>query len=408
MMSSALHPLPDGNVGRRSWFIVGTLALTVFVTTSNGASLGAFLPQLAADLDTSVPVLGQISTAVFIVSAVVSLFTGPLADHYGKRRMIAYGMALLAVSTFGTALAPSYGWFLLGRLFSAFSAGFIVGNTLALTSTLYAGDDRRRALSWVTAGTASAPIAGVPLLALLASVSSWRVAYIAVAGVSLAVLALLYRFVFDDGARTHERFSTATFFAAYQPLLAARPMLWIFTASALRATSWVCLLTYLGAFLDDTLGLGVREIGWAYMLGGAGYFAGTKLAGMQLGGLSLRVLYGVSTLAMGTLLALAFLLPPNGVQIALALVLAAGCSGVGWVMLVTLMSAETPAGQASTMSLNAVFFAAGAALGSFAGGGLLVLGGFAALGLGLFLFSAASSLLLWPPVVARQQVTGNR
>lgn len=389
---------PGTDAAQAPWSVMVVLALTVFTTTSNGASLGAFMPELSADLDTSVPVLGQITTAVFIVSALVSLVAGPLADHYGKRRMIAYGLALLAVSTAGTALAPTYGWFLLARLFTALSAGFIVGNTLALTSTLYTGEERRRALSWVTAGTASAPILGVPLLALLASVISWRGAYAAVAVVSIVTLLLLRAIVADDARQQTERFTIFAFLTSYRPLLRAQPMVLIYVASALRATSWVCLLTYLGAYLDTALGLGVREIGWAYMLGGVGYFAGTKLAGWRLGGVSLRLLYSASTFVMGALLMSAFVLPPNGIAIAAALVLAAGCSGVGWVLLVTLMSSETTAGQASTMSLNAVFFAVGAALGSFAGGGLLAVGGYEALGTGLFVFSAASSLLLWRPV----------
>jgi predicted MFS family arabinose efflux permease len=394
-MSTRPHSAPEDPAPRSAWSIISVLALTVFVTTSNGASLGAFIPQLAADLEAGVPLLGQVTTAVFLVSAVVSLMAGPVADYYGKRRIILYGLLILAVSAGGTSLAPSYGWFLAARLLSAFSSGFIVGNTLALTGTLFGGEERRRALSWVTAGTASAPIAGVPLLALLASFGSWRGAY---AAVSLMVLLLVRALVPDDTQRPTNRFSTAAFLSAYQPLLRSRPMLRIYSASALRATSWVGLLTYLGAFLGETLELGVREIGWGYMLGGVGYFVGTKLAGARLGGIDLRLLYGVATLLMGALLGLAFMLPSSGVQIAAALTLAAAFSGIGWVTLVTLMSSETPAGQASTMSLNAVLFALGSGLGGLVGGGLLAFGGYGALGIGLLLFSAASGFLIWHPL----------
>jgi predicted MFS family arabinose efflux permease len=232
---------------------------------------------------------------------------------------------------------------------------------------------------------------------MLASVSSWRGAYLAVAVASLAVVAVLRLWVLDDTQSRAERFTPASLLSAYQPLLRSHSMLRILSASTLRATSWVALLTYLGAFLGDTLDLGVREIGWAYMLGGAGYFAGTKLAGMRLGGVSLHALYGSSTLAMGTLVAMALLLPSSGFQIAIALVVASACSGIGWVTLVTLLMDETPAGQASTMSLNAVVFSIGASVGTLTGGGLLTFGGYAALGIGLLVFSAASSVLVWQP-----------
>ena len=374
--------------------VIGVLGLTVFVTTSNGASLGAFIPQLASDFDASVPVLGQVTTAVFIVTAIVSIFAGPIADYYGKRRMIQYGLLILAVSSCGTALAPSYTWFFLARLLTALSGGFIVGNTLALTSSLTDGEEQRRALSWVTAGTASAPIAGIPILTLVASFSSWRGAYAMVAGVSLVVLFLLRALIPDDSQRQTTRFNAAAFIDSYRPLLQSRPMIRIYAGSALRATAWIGLLTYLGAFLGEALDLEVREIGWAYMIGGAGYFAGTKAAGTDFGGISPRLLYSATTVAMGALLAIAFMFPSNGVLVAATIILAAACSGIGWVLLVALMAAETPAGQASTMSLSAVLFAVGAALGSFAGGGLIAIGGFGAFGIGLLLFSGASSALI--------------
>ena len=393
-MSDVHAPVLTSETRSIGGVVIGVLALTVFVTTSNGASLGAFIPQLASDLDASVPVLGQVTTAVFIVTAIVSLFSGPIADYYGKRRMIQYGLLILAVGSCGTALAPSYTWFFVARLLTALSGGFIVGNTLALTSSLTGGEEQRRALSWVTAGTASAPIAGVPILTLVASFSSWRGAYAAVAGISLVVLFLLRALIPDDSQRQTTRFNAAAFIDSYRPLLRSRPMIRIYAGSALRATAWVGLLTYLGAFLGDALDLEVREIGWAYMIGGAGYFAGTKAAGADFGGISPRLLYSGTTGAMGALLAIAFMFPSNGILVAATIILAAGCSGIGWVLLVALMAAETPAGQASTMSLSAVLFAIGAALGSFAGGGLIAIGGFGAFGIGLLLFSGASSALL--------------
>jgi predicted MFS family arabinose efflux permease len=380
-----------------SWRVVPVLALATFITTTNGASLGTFIPQLSADFGVSTPLLGQIVTGVFIVSAVVSLFSGPIADYYGKRRIIQAGMLILAFSAAGTALAPSYGWFLAIRLFSALSGGFIVGNTLALIGTLFAGDQRRSALSWVTAGTASAPIVGVPLLALIASLGSWRTSYAVVSVMSLLIFGVIQVMVSDDTVERDARFGGRDFLQSYRPLLQSKTMMRIYLASALRAASWVGLLTYLGAFLEHRLDLSVREIGWAYMLGGLGYFAGTKLAGSDLVGANLRLIYAVSTPVMGVLLGLAFMLPTGGLQIAVSLTIAAAASGIGWVTLVTLMSSETPAGQASTMSLNAVLFAAGSALGGLAGGGLLALGGFAALGAGLLIFSCASGLLIWLP-----------
>jgi predicted MFS family arabinose efflux permease len=157
------------------------------------------------------------------------------------------------------------------------------------------------------------------------------------------------------------------------------------------------MLTYFGAYLGDELGLATSEIGWAYMVGGGGYFLGTKVAGGRLGDRNLSATYGIGTVLMGVFLGLALALPV-GPEIAIGMVgLAAVAGGFGWVALVTLVSTTSPAGQGTTMSLNAAVFQVGSALGGLFGGLLLAFGGYASLGLGLMGFAFLATSLVWRP-----------
>jgi predicted MFS family arabinose efflux permease len=68
---------------------------------------------------------------------------------------------------------------------------------------------------------------------------------------------------------------------------------------------------------------------------------------------------------------------------------------VGLVATSTLLTEETPAGQATTMVLNRSAMSLGTALGSAAGGLLLAASGYGALGLSALLWCGASAGLVW-------------
>ena len=377
-------------------YVVLTLALASMLGMVNMASFGAFMPDISRDLDASVAVLGQIATATFIGAALVSIFAGPLADQYGKRRLLIVGLCAVALSSFGSMLAPDFGWLLVSRMVSAVSGGILAGTTLAFAGSLFAGDERRRAMSWIASGIAAGAIAGIPFLTLVATISSWRGAFAATGAMALIWIALIRRALPDDSS-SGERLEVAGIFEAYRPLLDQRTMLSLYGSTIARAVGWIGTLTYLGAYLGNELGLSTSEIGWSYMAGGGGYFIGTKLAGTGFGNPGERATYGLSTIVMGVFIGLAITLPA-GPYFAISMVaIAATAGGFGWVSLVTLISTSSPAGQGTTMSLNAAMFQVGAALGGLAGGLLLALGGYATLGLGLMGFAFLAVSLVWRP-----------
>ena len=74
----------------------------------------------------------------------------------------------------------------------------------------------------------------------------------------------------------------------------------------------------------------------------------------------------------------------------------AGFAGsLGWVAIAALLTAESPAGAGTTMTLHGSLFNLGAAGGGAIGGLLLASAGYGALALGLPLFGVASALLAW-------------
>jgi DHA1 family inner membrane transport protein len=386
--------IEDAEFSSRSVTLV--LAITAMLGIVNLASLGAFMPAISNDLAVSIPVLGQVTTATFLGATGISIVAGPLADVYGKRRLLVLGLGTLAISAFGTLLAPSFGWLLVARLITAISGGVLAGTTLATAGQLFRGDERRRAMSWIASGIAAGAIVGIPTLTLVAALTSWRGSYAVVTGLALIGIILIQRLLPDDAA-DGGRLQVDMLLAAYRPLLHDRNMMALNGSTITRAIAWVGTLTYVGAYLGDALGLSTSEIGWAYMAGGGGYFLGTKLAGSRLDGRDLRAVYGLGTVVMGVLLGLAMAVPLGPIAVIGMVACSAVAGGFAYVSLVTLVSTTSPAGQGTTMSLNAAMFQFGSALGGLFGGLLLAAGGYTALGLGLMVFAFFGTALVWRP-----------
>jgi predicted MFS family arabinose efflux permease len=165
----------------------------------------------------------------------------------------------------------------------------------------------------------------------------------------------------------------------------------------LRAVCWYGMLTYFGAFLAQRLGLTTGQVGLAYLVGGSGYFLGSLVAGGPLGHVPPRPLLVGGNLAMALFMGLAFsaVLGPWGSVAALPLAAFAGA--FGWVAVAALLTADSPAGVGTTMTLHGSLFNLGAAAGGAIGGLLLALAGYDALAVGLPIFGVGSALLAWWP-----------
>ncbi|MDQ3780128.1 MAG: MFS transporter, partial [Chloroflexota bacterium] len=141
------------------------LCLASFLAVVNFAAPSPFFPEIARDLGTTVPLLGQVTTILTLLSALLGLGIGPLADRYGHRRLMVGGTVAVALNLLGTGLAPAYPLLLLLAVVGGLGDAVLFGLPLAIAATHFAGEARRRAVSWTSAGLPMGAVVGVPLLA---------------------------------------------------------------------------------------------------------------------------------------------------------------------------------------------------------------------------------------------------
>lgn len=255
------------------------LCVSAFLAALNFFATTPFYPEMASDLQTSVPLLGQVVTLMAFISTALRLAVGPLADRYGYRWPLVLGLVAIAVNLLGMGLAPAYTVLLGLGIVGGLGDALAFSLPLAIAGKLFTGDARRRAIGLTIGALSTASIVGVPLLIAFGDLRGWR-ATLGMAGLVGALAAGFVAHSLPPGARKGATpLRVRGLLEAYVPLLAHPASLRLLAVTALRAMSWLGLLTYLGAHLGQVVGLDSREIGFVYMLAGAGYVVGSVAAG---------------------------------------------------------------------------------------------------------------------------------
>ena len=178
----------------RGWLLLA-IGGTTAIQQLGYLAVGAFLHDIAADVGTTVAVVGQVPALMTLVAAPLTLAVGPVADRVGYRPFLLLAMGAVAVYAAGTALAGDYGLLLAMGLVGAVGRAITSPVAQAVAAANFTGDALRRAMAITIAGGSGAAVVGVPLLTGIAAPLGWRGAFVALAlmgasGVALAWLAV--------------------------------------------------------------------------------------------------------------------------------------------------------------------------------------------------------------------------
>jgi predicted MFS family arabinose efflux permease len=175
---------------------VATLVVAVGVSCAlHVGKLPVAIPRLQAELQLELLQAGFLLSLVQMAGMSLGLAVGLLADRQGPRRVMLWGLCVLAAGSLMGAWAPDVRMLLLSRVVEG--CGFLLAVLPApglVRQHVTSPAALSRALGWwgtyMPMGTALALLLGVPLMAW----TGWRGAWVLLAGLSLlAALALFFR-----------------------------------------------------------------------------------------------------------------------------------------------------------------------------------------------------------------------
>jgi MFS family permease len=155
---------------------LGWAGLAVVLAAFDGSVLVIALPAIATDFDAPVPALSNLGS-LLALGALGALPLASLADRFGRRRLIAAGVAGFSIANFASAFAPSIGALAVLRMVAVCFEVLVLGVATALIVEEAPPGRRGQGVSVLAlltgAGTAIT-VLSYPLVA-----PNWRILFVA-------------------------------------------------------------------------------------------------------------------------------------------------------------------------------------------------------------------------------------
>ncbi len=265
--------------------VIGLVGGAHFVSHFFQLTLPPLFPLLRDDFGVTYVQLGLVMSLFYASSAIGQTASGFLVDHFGARRVLPVGMALVALAMALAGLAPSY-WALvavalLGGLGNSVfhPADYSIFNASVSSSRLgraYGVHSLCGNLGWVVAPA---------VVVALSAAFGWRAALLIVGGLGVAAALALstQRDTLDDRRELAGLRSVPVGgWSASVKLLMARPILIAFAFFALLATSQIGIQTFsvsaMVAIYEAPLGLATGALTAFFVGSAAGVLLGAFLA----------------------------------------------------------------------------------------------------------------------------------
>ncbi|MFE3599239.1 Cmx/CmrA family chloramphenicol efflux MFS transporter [Streptomyces sp. NPDC059142] len=359
-------------------FALYLLGLAVFAQGTSEFMLSGLGPDIARDLQVSLPAAGSLTSAFAVGMVVGAPLMAVVSRRWSRRRaLLLFLVTFLVVHVVG-ALTASYAVLLVTRVVGALAnAGFLA---VALVTAVGMVDRTKtgRATSALLGGVTIACVVGVPAGAVLGQMWGWRSAFWAVALVSVPAVLAILRAVPSSGAASGTGaggVGSVGGVGAWAELRSLREprLLVTLVLGALVNGATFCTFTYLSPLVTSVTGLGAGWVPVVLALFGVGSFVGVTVGGrvadarpvpfLVAGGLALMAGWVVLAVTAGSPVALTVLVLVQG-----TLSFAVGSTLVARALYAA-TGAPTLAGGFATAALNV-----GAAAGPWCGGLVIAAG----------------------------------
>lgn len=289
----------------------GLIVLLALCTGLGPMCVGMFLPALPAiQRYFGVPVAAvQTTVSAYLLAFAISiLLAGPLADRYGRRRVIISGLCIFTAGSVLCAFAPTLHWLVAGRVVQAIGAAGGVTVARAIVSDVYHGDELARRLAMLTMvamlGTTTSPLVG----GILSQLIGWHGAFFVLSALGLIAATACTLLLPETGNADAADRSHAELWQQGRKVI-GKPIFigYVIQAGVIYAVfmAFIAIAPYV---MQNVLGRPATDFGLWYMLLSAGYFFGNLYVSRNARNLSpeRQMTAGLAIQAAAAVIGLAF------------------------------------------------------------------------------------------------------
>jgi DHA1 family inner membrane transport protein len=327
------------------------------------------LPQVADDFAVTETTAGYLISGYALSVAVGAILLTLALTRVPRKTALLGLMVLFIAGNLISALAPTYGVMLTGRVVAALCHGAFFGIGAVVAADLVAPERRAQAISLMFGGLTIANVLGVPLGTLLGQAAGWRATFWAITVIGVLAFAGIVALVPAHTAR-----ETAPTRARHELSAFRSPQVWFsILLTVLGYGGMFGGFTYIAYTLTEVSGFSDGAVPWLLVVFGLGLFAGNIAGGRWADRNLLRTL---ASLLVGLTVVLALFAVLAGSQVlTVAALLLMGFFGFATVPGLQ-MRVMAYASHAPTLAsgANIAAFNVGNALGAWIGGITLAVG----------------------------------
>ncbi|MGW1077557.1 MFS transporter [Streptomyces sp. NPDC002537] len=157
---------PPRNPAR--WLILGVICLAQLTVLLDNTILTVAVPSLTEELGASTADVQWMLNAYSLVQAGLLLTAGSAADRYGRKKMLAAGLALFGLGSLVAGLSQTTGQLIAARAGMGIGGALLMTTTLAVVVQVFDDEERTKAIGlWgavSSLGFAAGPLIGGALL----------------------------------------------------------------------------------------------------------------------------------------------------------------------------------------------------------------------------------------------------
>jgi DHA1 family inner membrane transport protein len=288
------------------------IGLTEFV-------IAGLLPEVAADFSVSEPVAGYLISGYALSVAIGGVALTAAISRFDRKRVLMGLLLLFIVGNLLSAIAPTYGLLLVGRVIAALCHGAFFGIGAVVAADMVEENRRASAIATMFTGLTLATVLGVPLGTLLGQHFGWRSTFWAITVIGVIAFLGIW-FVVEDTPAPEDASLRGELRVFGRPQVWASIVMTVFGFGGLFGA-----FSYIAFTVTRVSGFPGSAVPWLLILFGVGLFVGNKLGGRAADRALVTSLAG--SLSLLTVVLVVFALTARSQVLTIVMLLFMGAAG---------------------------------------------------------------------------------
>ncbi len=174
---------------KRTVLLVATIAS--FLTPFMASSVNVALPVIAKELAVNAIMLSWITTSYLLISAMLSVPFGRIADIYGMKKIFISGIIIFTIATFLASLSPSVEFLIFARVLQGVGSAMIFVTGLAIITSVFPPNEMGKAIGINVSAVFIGLVMGPVLGGLLTQYLGWRSIFYLIVPLGILVTVLV-------------------------------------------------------------------------------------------------------------------------------------------------------------------------------------------------------------------------